>query len=297
MLNTEHSLFVMDVPRERPVHHPEKTVRRAGRFRYMTGPDVHETPSEKGNWDLCLYLVILAASALMVCGCQSEFLPTLQASPGAKPAGNSSSNTGSLKVDSSADSTYDPPPSPENIIEPGDQIQVTVWGHPQFNTTTSVENYGTISVPLLGNVLAEGLTESQLKKELKQRLSEYIKGSITITVSHVSMGKRVSVMGAVNKQGNYPALGDMSLVEVIADAGGSAPDADLRHIKIFSGGRRGDAQQVDLERYLQSGSIGDIPEVKPGDTVFVPAEDNMIREVSKYGEDVLVMFGFFSLLR
>jgi len=111
------------------------------------------------------------------------------------------------------------------------------------------------------------------------------------------MGKRVSVMGAVNKQGNYPAMGEMSLVEIIADAGGAAPDADLRHVKIFTGGRVGDAEDVDLERYLENGSIGDVPEIKPGDTVFVPAQDNLIREVSRYAEDVLVLFGFFSLLR
>ena len=246
----------------------------------------------------CLFTAAaLSLATGLLSGCQSELLNTIGSTPGGHVSrvqfGSSESNAGSLKVDSA----YGAVPLPGDIIEPGDQVQVMVWGHPEFNTTTTVKNYGTITIPLLGNVVAEGLTEDQLTRELQQRLSAYIKGNVTVTVSHVSMGKRVSVMGAVTKQGNYPAVGEMSLVEIIADAGGAAPNADLWHVKIFTGGRVGDAEDVNLEQYLESGSIGNVPEIKPGDTVFVPAEDNLVREISRYGEDVLVLFGFFSLLR
>ncbi len=203
------------------------------------------------------------------------------------------SNVGTLKPDTA----LDPPPFSESIIRPGDQVQVMVWGYPEFNTTTTVKNYGTITLPLVGDVIAAGFTENQLARELKQRLSEYIKGDARINISHVSMNNRISVMGAVNKQGNYPALGDLSLIEVIADAGGTATDADLRHVKIIREGKLKNAEEVNLQRSLENGTFQNVPQVKPGDTVFVPTEENIVREIASYGQDVLVLFGFFALLR
>ncbi len=203
------------------------------------------------------------------------------------------SNVGTLKPDTA----FDPPPFSESIIRPGDQVQVMVWGYPEFNTTTTVKNYGTITLPLVGDVIAAGFTENQLARELKQRLSEYIKGDARINISHVSMNNRISVMGAVNKQGNYPALGDLSLIEVIADAGGTATDADLRHVKIIREGKLKNAEEVNLQRSLENGTFQNVPQVKPGDTVFGPAEENIVREIASYGQDVLVLFGFFALFR
>lgn len=241
--------------------------------------------------------IVLVSAAMVVSGCGGE-LPLTRQNDRIPRVANAlandpESNIGSL---SAGDSTSDPPPSPQNVIEPGDQVQVMVWGYPKFNTTTTVENYGTIAIPLVGNVIAEGLTEKQLAREIQERLSEYIKGDARVTISHVSRGKRISVMGAVNKQGNYPALGGVSLVEVIAEAGGTATHADLRHVKIFRQGSQEDAVEVDLQRYLEKGNIAGIPLVHAGDTVFVPTEQNLIRQVARYGEDMLVLFGFFALV-
>ncbi len=241
--------------------------------------------------------IVLIAGAMVVSGCAGEVPLARQHSKyievASAQSNDTESNVGSLDV---SDSTADPPSDPQNVIEPGDQVQVMVWGYPKFNTTTTVENYGTIAIPLVGNVIAEGLTERQLASEIQERLSEYVKGDARVTISHVSRGKRISVMGAVNKQGNYPALGEVSLVEVIAEAGGTATNADLRHVKIFRQGSHEDAVEVDLQRYLENGNIASIPSVRAGDTVFVPAEQNLIRQVARYGEDMLVLFGFFALV-
>ncbi len=240
--------------------------------------------------------VISVAAAAAISGCAAQMPLAARQDPAPRKAGveanDPRSNVGSLSVDSSSD----PPAMSGDIIEPGDQVQVMVWGYPKFNTTTTVKNYGTIAVPLVGDVIAEGLTEKQLAKEIEERLSEYIKGEARVTISHVSVGKRISVMGAVNKQGNYPALGEVSLVEVIAEAGGAATDADLRHVKIFRQGKSENAAEVDLQSYLENDNIANVPDVHAGDTVFVPEEQNLIRQVARYGQDVLVLFGFFALL-
>ncbi len=244
------------------------------------------------------YVVSVAtiACGVVVTGCESEFQSTRQSDPpnskGRAEQIVSRSNAGSLEQSR----TDDPPLRPEDIIRPGDQVQVMVWGHPEFNTTTTVKSYGTITVPLVGDVIAQGITENQLAKELKQRLSDYIKGDIRVNISHVSMNNLVSVMGAVNKQGNYSALGQMSLVEIISDAGGATVNADLRHVKIFRQGSRQDVEEINLQRHFENGNLTDLPEVKPGDTVFVPSEENLVREIASYGQDLLVLFGFFAPL-
>lgn len=243
-------------------------------------------------WQLALCLL----PALVALGCESELQTTRQLDPEVQKVrvqqDDRRSNSGSLRDDSDTDL----PLRPEDIIRPGDQVQVMVWGHPEFNTTTTVKSYGTITVPLVGDVIAEGMTENQLSRELKQRLSDYIKGDARINISHVSMNNRISVIGAVNKQGNYSALGQVSLVEIISDAGGTTVTADLRHVKIFREGKKQNVEEVNLQRHMEDGSLMELPEVKPGDTIFVPSEENLIREIASYGQDMLVLFGFFALL-
>lgn len=203
---------------------------------------------------------------------------------------NQVSNVGALKA--YADSL-----NRVSIIRPGDQIQITVWGYPRFNTTTTVNEYGTISIPLVGEIIAAGLTEAQLSEQLKQRLSEYVKGTVRLTISHIGMEQRVSVMGAVSRQGNYPALTDLSLVEVLAEAGGTTTTADLKHIKIFRGGASSNVVEINLTEYLNSGNVRYIPRVGPGDMVYVPEQQDLVRDFSVYAGEVVLLFGFFTLLR
>ena len=202
-------------------------------------------------------------------------------------ASNAKSNVGDLSVD--MDQSND-------LIKPGDKIQIMVWGYPEFNTTTTVKDFGTITVPLIGDVMAAGMNQNDFSKQIKQQLTVYVKGDPKITVSHIEMDKLVSIMGAVSKQDNYPVIYNEQLVELIAAAGGPVPGADLRHIKIFRNSMKNNVIEVDLTDHLQNGSIATIPKVKPGDTVFVPVEENLMREISDYARDILLLFGFFRLL-
>ncbi|MEW6193635.1 MAG: polysaccharide biosynthesis/export family protein [Bacteroidota bacterium] len=183
-----------------------------------------------------------------------------------------------------------------DLIKSGDQLQISVWGYPEFNTTTTVKDYGTVTIPLIGEVLAAGLSTERFKVDVSRRLTEYVKGEPNVTVSHIDMNKRISVMGAVNKQDNYTSLSEVSLVEIIAAAGGTAPDADLEHIKIFRKGNTSDFIEVDLARHLERGNMEYIPKVKSGDTVFIPKKENVMRDLSDFTRDILLLFGFFTFL-
>ncbi|MBI1806202.1 MAG: polysaccharide biosynthesis/export family protein [Ignavibacteria bacterium] len=180
------------------------------------------------------------------------------------------------------------------VIRQGDQIQLSVWGYPEFNVTTSVRETGTIPVPLIGEVNAAGLTKEQFTEQLRQKLSEYIQGEVKLTATVVStVAQKVAVLGAVSKQENYPVTSDVSLIEILSTAGGTTPESDLRHIKILRSGTNRQPIEIDLTWYMENGNIESIPMIRPGDTVFVPKKGNIIRELSDFMRDAIFIFGFF----
>ena len=237
---------------------------------------------------------LLAIMANTIVGCSLEMASTRPVHGDeiseSLPANAGSSSSGYLSM--SADSL-----NQESIIKPGDKLQLTVWGYPKFNTTTMVDKYGMISVPLVGDVIVAGLTVRQLSNELKQRLSQYVKGNVKLSISHIGVNEEVSVLGAVEKQGNYAALTDRSLVVLLAEAGGTMTDANLSAIKIYRHGIHSSQLNVNLTRYLRSGNVQYVPRVGPGDVVYVPERPNFIRAFSTYASEVVFLFGFFTLLR
>ncbi len=180
------------------------------------------------------------------------------------------------------------------VIRQGDQIQITVWGYNEFNTTTTVKEGGTVTIPLVGDVIASGSTKDQFTDALKKKLAEYIQGEIRVDVVVLSMlVQRVTVLGAVTRQENYPLTTDATLIEVLSTAGGITPDSDMRHIKILRNGSSQNPIDVDLSLYVERGTMDAVPLVHPGDMVFVPKKANVIRELSDFMRDAIFILGFF----
>jgi polysaccharide export outer membrane protein len=183
-------------------------------------------------------------------------------------------------------------------IRKGDQINMSVWGYPEFTTNTTVKETGTIVIPLVGEVVVAGLTKDQFSEMLRQRLSEYVKGEVRLTINIVSTAEqKISVFGAVNKLGSSSMTGEVSLLDLLIGAGGFTDDSDLEHIKIWRAADNSQAIEVNLNSYLDSGNIRGIPILHPGDTVFVPKRENVVRDVTGFMQDLFYLFGFFTLLR
>jgi|GEM_PF-708085 len=182
----------------------------------------------------------------------------------------------------------------EYEIRPGDQIEILVWQYENFNTKTTVNFNGTITVPLIGEVIAGGLTKAELKQQLVNELSKYIKSDINLTVAITeSNNQLISVLGSVGKPDNYPVNDRRSLFEILSRAGGVSEDADLRNIRIYHSTTDSDYDKVDLTNYFERGSNRNIVTVGPGDVVYVPKEENVIREFSDFLRDFIVLFGVF----
>lgn len=180
------------------------------------------------------------------------------------------------------------------VIRVGDKINLVVWGYPEFNAQVQVKENGFVSLPLIGEVLSAGLTKNQLIEKLREKLAVYITGEIKINIDITSiMTQKVTVLGAVNRQDNYPVNTEVSLIEILSTAGGVTIDADLRRIKIIRNSIGSQPVDVNLIEKIEKGDINTIPIVKPGDMVYVPKKYNMIRELSEFFRDAIFLLSLF----
>lgn len=154
-------------------------------------------------------------------------------------------------------------------IAPLDMLAVRVFRMNDLTGEYQVDLAGNISMPLIGEVRAVDLTTAQLDSELTRRLGEkYLENPDVSVGIKESTTRVVTVDGAVNKAGAYPALGPISLMQAVALAGGASQDANTRRVAVFRqiGGRR-QAAAFDLTS-IRRGEMED-PRIYAGDIVIV----------------------------
>lgn len=113
------------------------------------------------------------------------------------------------------------------ILHPGDSISVVVYGVPDYKVTTRIEGNGVVGLPLIGAVQVAGLTIGQAQELVAQKLiaaQMVLYPDVLISVQD-SMVDVIGVMGEVNAPKVIPAYAPMSLLDVLAAAGGLKPDA------------------------------------------------------------------------
>ena len=121
-------------------------------------------------------------------------------------------------------------------IQPMDVLTITVHGQPDLTTKTRVTTDGYISFPLLGKVMAGGITVQDFELSLKSALEKsYLVSAQVLVFIEQYHPRKVSVVGEVMKPGKYdlPEEKDMTLLEAVALAGGFTKDASTGNIKIM----------------------------------------------------------------
>jgi polysaccharide biosynthesis/export protein len=186
--------------------------------------------------------------------------------------------------------------SPTYIFRTGDQLRITIRGFSEFDTTVFVSETGTIAMRYVGELRAANLSRTQLTEEIISKLSFYIKTEIIPSIAVLNtITQKVAVLGAVGKQDNYAISSDVTILQILAMAGGATTDADLEHTKIFRAENQQVAEEVDLNKYIAKGDIKEIPMVRPGDIVYIPREENIIRELSTFFRDAIFLFTLFTI--
>jgi len=154
-------------------------------------------------------------------------------------------------------------------IAPLDTLSVKVFKMPDLTGDYQVDLTGNISMPLIGNVQVAELTTIELDQRLKQLYgARYLENPDISVGVKASTRRSVTVDGAVKNSGSFAIAGPVSLIQAIAQAGGTAEDANPRRVAIFRsvGGKR-QAAAFDLTD-IRRGLAQD-PTIYPGDIVVV----------------------------
>jgi polysaccharide export outer membrane protein len=162
--------------------------------------------------------------------------------------------------------------SQEYRIGPEDVLNISFWQQPDLNSALKVRQDGKISLPVIGEIMAAGLTPFELQKKIVEKISFYNKSISQATVVIVEYNsQKVFVQGQVNRPGKYSFESIPNLWEVITEAGGPAEGADLSAVKIIRGGdEAGKTLRVNLAQALEKGDFTKLPKLKIGDTVEIP---------------------------
>ncbi len=162
----------------------------------------------------------------------------------------------------------------EYVINPGDAISVSVWGHEQYTQTTLVRPDGRISYPFLGEIKVDGLSTTELSAKIRQVLLKYlIDPQVTVVITQPKMNK-VFVLGQVGFPSQLRFENDqLDLLKALSMAGGTLDDtADLHSVKIIRDD--GTSEIVDLEQLLAS-KPQRLVFLSPGDLVYVPGKERV----------------------
>jgi polysaccharide export outer membrane protein len=151
-----------------------------------------------------------------------------------------------------------------------DILRVNVWKNADLSQTVTVDPDGFVSLPLLGNVSVAGLSTNQLGTLLTAKYASYVV-TPQVTVSMVDIRSReVFVMGQVGKAGSYPLLAPITVLQLIAQAGGLTPFAKRKSIYVLRASM-GQSEKIPFNyvKVIHGDSRANIV-LQPGDTVIVP---------------------------
>jgi polysaccharide export outer membrane protein len=170
-----------------------------------------------------------------------------------------------------AASRYETPVEAGYRIGPEDVVQVSVWNNEAMSRTAPIRPDGKISLPLLNDVEAAGLTPMELRDRLMQRLTEYMPHpEVSVVVTEVRSFK-VSVIGQVPKPDRYQLRSAATVMDVLAMAGGFTEFASRsRVVVIRASGDKTERIPFDYEK-VRSGDPSQANfQLRPGDIVLVP---------------------------
>lgn len=161
------------------------------------------------------------------------------------------------------------------LIGPGDQLQVSVWQHPDLSPAVTVLPDGEISLPLVGEIKAAGLTERDLAAQIREKLSEFVRSpEVSVTVSNpesANFQQRIRVTGAVLNPASVPYRKGMTVLDVVLEAGGPTEFAAANNTKLYrTAGGNSQVLKVYLGDILKKGDMSTNYELQPSDVVTVP---------------------------
>jgi len=160
---------------------------------------------------------------------------------------------------------------PTYVIGPQDMLDISVWKEPELSRVLPVRPDGKISLPLLRDVQAAGLTPSQLEARITEGLTGFISApDVTVIVTAIN-SRRIYIVGEMSRPGAFPLLPGMTVLQALSNAGGFTQFANTKNIYVL---REENGKQMKLPFNFKDVIKGRKPEenvtLKAGDTIIIP---------------------------
>lgn len=188
------------------------------------------------------------------------------------PGQSNTVSTQSKTVPAEGRAVVQPSPQTEYLIGSGDVLQVSVWHEAEISGKTAVRPDGKISLPLVGDVQAGGLTPKMLQANVTEKLQAYVTDpEVAIVVEQIN-SRKFTVMGEVQHPGTYPLSSPTRVLDALAIAGGFREFARVNKIYVLRPTTQGANKQYpfDYNQVVKGKNPGQNCELQPGDTVVVP---------------------------
>lgn len=160
---------------------------------------------------------------------------------------------------------------PEYVIGSEDVLSIVFWRDKEMSSEVNVRPDGMISLPLLNDVHAAGLTPDQLKDRIMEQSKKFVEDpNITVVVKQIN-SRKVFITGEIGKPGPYPLTGPTTVLQLIAVAGGLRDYAHSEKIAIMRvENGKPVSYRFNFKEVLKKKNLKQNIELKPGDTIIVP---------------------------
>lgn len=201
------------------------------------------------------------AKAAMPGGSTSEAGKTANNAAPAASTATSTENAATAKVDPNG-----------YVLGAEDVVNVSVWKEPDVTRTVSIRPDGMISLPLIGEVKAGGLTPVELQDQLKHGLAKYIESPEVTVIVESAKSHKFNVVGEVAKPGTYDLNSSVTVLDAIAAAGGLKDFAKSKQIYILRRNADGSDQRLpfNYKDVIKGRHSEQNIALAPHDTVVVP---------------------------
>jgi polysaccharide export outer membrane protein len=156
-------------------------------------------------------------------------------------------------------------------IGPNDVLNIFVWKEAELTRDVTVMPDGMITYPLIGEIMAQGQTASELKKAITDKLQNFVTAPEVTVIVKESRSQVIYAIGKLARPGPYPLAPGMTVMQALSAAGGFAEWADTKNILIV---RREAGKETQLRFNFKEFTSGEKLEqnilLKPGDTLVVP---------------------------
>ena len=221
--------------------------------------------SRRVSTHVCASLLVAASVATLFTGVAAAQTPAAPTQPSAAAAARAAASAAPVTLPAGIT------PPPGYVLGPDDGLSIVFWKDNDMTRDVIVRPDGKITLPLINDVDVVGLTTDEVRDKVTKLATQYVTDPTVSVIVKAINSRKVTIQGAVGKVGAFPVMGPMTMLELLAAAGGVQEFAKSDKILII---RTENGKQVtrkfNYKQVSQGKKLEQNIELRPGDQVIVP---------------------------